>query len=453
MLAFAPFVLDFAQDHANSGQNRPPYLREKRMSVSWKKRSFAAVLAATTALTSVAWAQDAKTITIATHYNDEQMAPLTECFRAYETAHPDIKIVFQQAAYGDFLQTILTSRVGGTSPDIYNIYSIWAPQLAAAGTLATPPADVQDWIKGAYGAGTVGAATINGTLWGIPTELSVYDLIYNKKLLAEAGFDAPPKTWDELHDMAAKISKKNDQGVIETAGYVYGPTVSNAVHVFYSQLFAAGVSPYTDDGKATNFTSPEAIKILERQAALFSEGITSNTNVVDDMAGGKAGMAVMANWNKADFQSAFGDEFENTIGVAPIPNDGGAPGTMLYSFFWAVDSTSKVQPESWELLKWLNTPQDGKPLSCTGDMLNKLGALSGNLGDLAAMDIKDSFSVPFVEAVQSGAAKSQPNIWQASENERTLRGYIEQVWAGTMSAADAMAAADAEITAVLAEQP
>ena len=423
------------------------------MSVFGKKSSIVAFLAATTALTGAAWAQDAKTITIATHYNDEQMAPLTECFRAYEAINPDVKIEFQQAAYGDFLQTILTSRVGGTSPDIYNIYSIWAPQLAAAGTLSTPPADIQDWIKGAYGSGTVGAATIGGTLWGIPTELSVYDLIYNKKILAEAGFDAPPKTWDELHDMAAKITKKNDQGVIETAGYVYGPSVSNAVHVFYSQMYAAGIAPYSEDGRATNFTSPEAIKILERQAALFSEGITSNTNVADDMAGGKAGMAIMANWNKYDFQTAFGAEFENTIGVAPVPNDGGAPGTMLYTFFWAVDSTSDAQAESWELLKWLNTAQDGKPLSCTGDAMNKLGAFSGNLADLAAMDVTDSFSVPFVEAVQSGAAKTQPNIWQASENERVLRGYIEQVWAGTMSATDAMAAANAEITAVLAEQP
>ncbi len=423
------------------------------MSVFGKKSSIFAALATTTALAGAAWAQDAKTITIATHYNDEQMAPLTECFRAYEAAHSDIKIVFQQAAYGDFLQTILTSRVGGTSPDIYNIYSIWAPQLASAGTLSTPPAEIQDWIKGAYGAGTVGAATIGGTLWGIPTELSVYDLIYNKKILAEAGFDAPPKTWDELHDMAAKITKKNDQGVIETAGYVYGPSVSNAVHVFYSQMYAAGVAPFSEDGRTTNFTSPEAIKILERQAALFSEGITSNTNTVDDMAGGKAGMAIMANWNKFDFQTAFGDEFENTIGVEPVPNDGGPAGTMLYTFFWAVDSTSKVQAESWDLLKWLNTAQDGKPLSCTGDAMNKLGAFSGNLADLAAMDVTDSFSVPFVEAVKSGAAKTQPNIWQASEVERVLRGYIEQVWAGTMTATDAMAAADAEITAVLAEQP
>ena len=410
-------------------------------------------LAASTALTPVAFAQDAKTIKVATHYNEEQMAPLTECFRAYETSHPGIKIEFQQADYGDFLQTILTSRVGGTSPDIYNIYSIWAPQLASAGALATPPAEIQDWIKSAYGAGTVGAATINGTLWGIPTELSVYELIYNKKILAEAGFTAPPATWTELHDMAAKITTKNDQGLISRAGYVYGPTVSNAVHVFYSQMFAAGVAPYSDDFRTTNFTSPEAIKILERQAALFSEGITSTTNTVDDMSGGTAAMAIMANWNKYDFQTGFGAEFENTIGVAPVPNDGEAPGTMLYSFFWGVDSTSKAQAESWELLKWLDTAQDGKPLSCTGQMLNTLGALSGNLADLAAMDVGDSFSKPFVEAISSGAAKSQPNIWQADENERILRGYIEQVWAGTMTAADAMAAADAEITAVLAEQP
>ena len=395
----------------------------------------------------------AKTIQIATHYNEAQMGPLLECFAAYEASNPGITIEFQQAAYGDFLQTILTSRVGGTSPDIYNIYSIWAPQLAAAGTLAEPPADVQDWIRASYGAGSVGAATINGTLWGIPTELSVYQLFYNKKILAEAGFDAPPATWQELHDMAAAITTTNDQGVIDRAGYVYGPSVANAVHVYYSQMYAAGVAPFADDFRSTNFTSPESIEIVDRMGALFAEGITSNTNITDDFAAGSAAMMIAANWNKAELQEVYGDEFENTVGIAPIPNNGGPAGTMLYSFLWAVDSTSDVQAESWELLQWLNTAQEGKPLSCTGEMLNDLGALSGNLADLAGMDTGDSFTAPFVAAIESGAAKSQPNIWQASENDRTLRSYIEQVWAGNMSAADAMAAADAEVTAVLNEQP
>ena len=423
------------------------------MSIILRNGTVAAVLMATTALGTVVAAQEAKTIQIATHYNEEQMAPLLACFDAYEASHPGITIEFQQAAYGDFLQTILTSRVGGTSPDIYNIYSIWAPQLAAAGTLAEPPAEVQDWIRSSYGEGTVGAATINGTLWGIPTELSVYQLFYNKTLLAEAGFDAPPATWAELHDIAAAITTTNDQGVIDRAGYVYGTSVAGAVHVYYSQMFAAGVAPYADDFRSTNFTSPESIEIVTRQAALFAEGITSNTNITDDFAAGTAAMAIMANWNKAELQSVYGDAFEATVGIAPIPANGGPAGTMLYSFLWAVDSTSDAQTESWDLLRWLNEAQDGAALSCTGEMLNDLGAFSGNLADLANMDIGDSFSAPFVAAIESGAAKSQPNIWQASENDAILRGYIEQVWAGNMTAEDAMAAADAEVTAILGEQP
>lgn len=422
------------------------------MTTIFSKGTLAGALAASTAFGGMATAQDAKTITIATHYNESQMGPLLACFTAYEEQNPGITIEFQQASYGDFLQTILTSRVGGTSPDIYNIYSIWAPQLAASGTLSEPPADVQDWIRASYGDGTVGAATINGTLWGIPTELSVYQLFYNKLMLAEAGYDAPPATWAELKEIAAAITTTNDQGTIERAGYVYGPSVANAVHVFYSQMYAAGLSPYSDDFRATNFRSPEAIEILSRQAELFAEGITSNTNTTDDFAAGSAAMMIAANWNKAELQEVYGDSFEDTVGIAPIPNNGGAAGTMLYSFLWAVDSTSDAKDESWELLRWLNTAQGEETLSCTGDMLNALGALSGNLADLAGMDTADSFSVPFVAAIESGAAQSQPNIWQASENDRTLRNYIEQVWAGNMSAEDAMAAADAEVTAVLSEQ-
>ncbi|WP_226783086.1 ABC transporter substrate-binding protein [Oceaniglobus trochenteri] len=403
-------------------------------------------------LATPALAQDSKTITIATHYNQDQMAPLLECFDAYEAQNPGIKIEFQQASYGDFLPTILTARIGGTSPDIYNIYSIWAPQLVASGALATPPAEVQEFISANYSEGAVDAARLDGTIWGIPTELSVYQLLYNKKLLADAGYDAPPKTWAELAEIAAAVTEKNAQGNITTGGYVYGPSVANAVHPFYSQMYAEGTAPFNEDLTATNFTSPAAIKILERQGRLFADGSTALSSTVEDFPAGRAGMAIMANWNKQGLKEAFGDNFEDTVGVAPIPHDEGDGGTMLYSFYWAVDSTSDVTDESWALLNWLNTAQDGADLSCTGHMLDELGALSGNTADLSAMDTSDAFTTPFVEAIVSGTAKSQPNIWQASENDRILRGYIEQVWAGQMSAEDALAAADAEITAILAEQ-
>ncbi|RKH92493.1 extracellular solute-binding protein, partial [Corallococcus sp. AB030] len=146
------------------------------------------------------------------HYSEEQAAPLLACFDAYEAEHPGVTIEHQQTAYGDFLQTILTSRVGGTAPDIYNIYSIWAPQLVGAGVLEPPPQDVLDSIAATYSPATVGAATIDGQLWGYPTELSIYALVYNKALLAAAGYDAPPATWAELRKIAQAITTTNDQG-------------------------------------------------------------------------------------------------------------------------------------------------------------------------------------------------------------------------------------------------
>ena len=42
------------------------------------------------------------------------------------------------------------------------------------------------------------AATSDGALYGVPNEIDVYALNYNKPLFKAAGIDGPPKTWDEL---------------------------------------------------------------------------------------------------------------------------------------------------------------------------------------------------------------------------------------------------------------
>lgn len=397
-------------------------------------------------------AQEATTIQVATHYTEEQAAPLLACFDAYEAEHPGVTVEHQQTAYGDFLQTILTSRVGGTAPDIVNVYSVWVPQLAAAGVLEPPPAEVAEFIQSNYSPAAVGAATVGGQLWGIPTELSIYALVYNRTLLEEAGFAGPPKTWAELREMAQAITRTNDQGNIDVGGYAYGTSVAEGVHPFYAQMFAAGVPPFAEDGRSTNLTSPEAIQILSDQAALFADGITSNAITVDNFASNAVAMQISANWNKFGWQEAFGEGFADTVGVAPVPTDGPG-GTMLYSFLWAVDASSDAKEEAWDLLQFLNTPREGW-LSCTGEAMQGMGAFAGNSADLEVMtENADDFDRAYVEEVTSGRAVTQPNIWQASEVDRILRGYIDQAWAGSMTAEEALTQADAEIQAILDEQP
>ena len=403
---------------------------------------------------SSATAPPVTTIRVATHYNRQQIAPLLACFRRYEAEHPGVRIVNQQVSYEDFFQSVLISRVGRSPADIYNLYSIWAPQLIGTGALDPPPADVDRFVRANYTASTIGAATIKGRLWGIPTAVSVYQLVYNKKLLAAAGYHAPPKTWDDLARVGAAIARKNRQGNLLVAGYAFGISVANVTHVFYSEMFAAGVSPYTADMRHTNLRSRAAVDILTKQVALFRRGIASGSVQAVDFAGGNIGMTVMPNWLKDTLRASLGDRFDDTIGVAPIPTDGPG-GTMIYSFFWGVDSQSRSKRQAWDLLHWLNAARGANGLSCTGRLLAGIGELSGNRSDLAAMRgaTADAFSQRYIAALASPGAVSQPNIWHASEVDRLLKYYIELAWAGRMTPAAALAAADGDITDILNEQP
>lgn len=85
-------------------------------------------------------------------------------------------------------------------------------------------------------------------------------------------------------------------------------------------------------------------------------------------------------------------------------------------------------------------------------MLVSPGSLTANKADLAASqaDFGDTFTAPFVEALRSRRAVSDPNVAQTAEVDRVLRKQIEEAWLGRMSPADALAKADAEITDLLA---
>ena len=389
----------------------------------------------------------AQTLTLATHYGPDQIAALEPCFAQY-AEETGVTVEHQQVSYGDYLQTMLTARIGGQAPDIYHLYSIWGAQMVDNGILAAPPEDVLEFIQGTYKDSTVDAVTIGGTTWGVPTEVSNYQLVYNKKLLEEAGAEVPT-TWDDLVDLAAELTVRNDQGNITTAGYAFGPSTATVVHPFFVLLSANGIAPFKEDFSGTNLASPEAIAVLEQQVALFESGATDRSIEVWDFPSGDIAMMIMAPWFEADLRAGFGDAFEETVGVAPIPAGDG--GSMQYAFFYGVDANSDAQEEAWDFLTWLNTPQtEGEP-SCMGNMLVGLGALTSSQQDIEAAqdELGDFYSAAFVDALDQSV--TEPNVVQAAEIERILQGYIERAWAGELSAEEALTQADADISEILAE--
>lgn len=390
------------------------------------------------------------TLTILTHYTDAQRAPLSGCLRDYERDHPGIRIVHQQAEIEDYLQTVLTARLSGTSPDIYNIYSMWSAQVTEAGVLDKPPPEIFRLLNTDYVPSTLDAIRIDGRLWGIPTEVSTFMLIYNKRLFEKAGIAAPPRTWNELVADASLITTRNKQGKITTAGFAFGPSVADGVYPFGALLRSRGVEPLT--GSGTNLTTPDAIDVLADQRRLFAQGITDNTIQVRDFPGSAVGMMIFANWYKDTLRQAFGPAMDATVGVAPIPA-GKHWRTLQYAFFWAVDANSPNRRQAWDLLAWLNTAHAAGHQSCTGEMLGKLGALTGNRNDVTAAPAEygDAFSKPFADAIASGRAGALPNLVRSSEIQQALRLRIGRAWVGAQMPEAALRDADRTITAILSD--
>ncbi len=410
------------------------------------KHFFSTFIVVFALLSSTSSAQE---ITIAMHYGQAQQDILEPCFAAYEAQNPGVNIVYQQLSYSDYLQTVLTSRIGGQAPDIYHLYNIWGAQLVENDVLATPPQAVLNFIDNTYVGSTVNAVTIRDQVWGVPTEVSNYLLVYNRQLLEAAGV-AVPTTWNEVVEAAAAITERNDQGNITTMGYAFGPSVANVVHPFLTLLYSQGVEMFTEDYSATNLTSETAVAVLEQQVRLFEEGITDRSIEVWDFPSGSVGMMTMAPWYEQTLREGFGDAFEDIVGVTQIPG-GDDWRSLQYAFFFGVDANSPNQEVAWDVITWLNTQQDEGTLSCVGQMLVELGALTSHQGDIvAAQDaLGDSYSAPFIEALDRSI--TEPTVVQAAEIERILQTYIEQAWAGELEPAEALRQADREISSILAE--
>ena len=405
-------------------------------------------IAATVVMALPSFAQDVP-LKVAMHYTQEQAAPLIACLDAYDA--DGVTAEYSQISYRDYLQTVLTGRLGGQSPDIYNVYSIWAAQMVDNGVLDTPPEPLTQFVQDGYQPGTVTAATIDGTLWGVPSEVSVYMLVSNMKLLRDAGFDAPPATWDEMREVAGAVTTRNDQGRIETAGFAFADSSSGAgiVHPFYALLYSQGGDVYSGDFSEAQLDSPQAQAALDLQAGMVRDDLTDLSVDAYDFPAGGIGMMIMANWLESEIRSGFGDTFDSDVAVSPIPT-GDDWKTLQYAFFMGVDSASAQKAEAWDLVRHLNEPRDGG-MSCMGEMLAGLGALTANRADLAAMGEPDAFSAPYIEALEEDRAISQPNVMQAAEIEGLMAEGFERAMAGDADPAAVLQELDREIEDILFE--
>ena len=412
-----------------------------------------AVLLSSTALVQAA------DVSFLTHWAPDTVAKLEAAAATYTQAHPDTKITVRAVPFGDLLTTLRTSGGGAGGATIAGIYDAWLPDLAKDQLVAAVPDAIAADTKANWPAGVIGAASIGGVLYGIPNEIDVYALNYNKKLFAEAGIAEAPKTWDEFLAAAEKLTDKSkgQQGFGLINSWAAG-----VLHPFSSLLVSNG-GDLVVDGKPT-LDSEAAKQTFELYEKLIKSGYsdpamaTADANTtgpfLDSFVSGKTGMIIMANWWESALKAGMGDSFAD-VATAPIPvgPSGDTARSISYSWMTVVNAkaSAEEQAAAWDFLNWLNGPESGpNGASAMGDILMSMGILPSRTSDGTAFADKlagDAFLKGYTETLAN--AKPFPVVLGGQEFSESLQKTLEAIQFGQLSAADAQATAQADATEIL----
>ena len=418
---------------------------------TWSATATVALLSAA----SSAFAQEVE-IGYLTHWSPETVALLDAAATRYAEEHPGTTVSVNAVPFGDLLTTIRSQA--GDGPTIWGIYDLWLPELVRDGLVAPAPDAVAQEVTSAWPTGVSAAAQVDGTVYGIPNEINVYALNYNRRLFEEAGIETPPATWDELRDAAAKLT---DAEAGRQGFGLINSWAAGVVHPFTSLLVSNGGQLIQDGAPALD--SPQASEVFALYEEMVKNGWsvpemgTADANTtgpfLDNFVSGNTGMIIMANWWESALKAGMGDAFAD-IGTVPIPvgPSGDAPSSISYTWLTVVNAAAPEaeQQAAWDFLAWLNGEGSGENgASAMSDILNSMGILPSRTSDVAAHEdeLGREFLSGYVSVLEN--AKAFPVVLGGQEFTESLQQTLEALEYGQITAQEAQANTQADAASIL----
>jgi trehalose/maltose transport system substrate-binding protein len=249
-------------------------------------------------------------------------------------------------------------RTGASGPDVYGIDVIWPGMLAEYFVDLKPYFATEVSLQfPAIAAGY----TVENKLVAMAYRPDIGLLYYRTDLLRQYGYHEPPRTWDELETMAARIQAgERAKGKKQFWGFVWQGAADEALTCDALEWQAAeGGGRIIEEDQAISVNNPQAIRAWQRAAHWV--GSISPPGVVgyrewDSLNVWVAGdAAFMRNWPSAYVDSqAAGSPIRNEFDIALLP--GGKAGRVGTLGGWglAVSRFSAHPREALELVRYLS---------------------------------------------------------------------------------------------------
>ncbi|WP_372593323.1 ABC transporter substrate-binding protein [Actinotalea sp.] len=266
--------------------------------------------------------------------------------------YPDVTVTVDYTTYSKLNEKLTTAIASGLVPDVMLMGVGWIENFAENGVLADLGSLglTAEELSATHNPKVVDAGVYDGSVYAVPIMLDARFGVARMDLLAEAGYDAPPSTVEELREMAIALTERDASGNMTRAGFDLQSNDSR--QVFETFLFSQGGTLFNEDVTEPAFNSEAGVEALQLMSDLINvdkvedTGWSSTDVVVNPLINGRAAMGLAHNnlWTQA--QEADPTVLEN---LQPFLIPGDEP-SMFFGGTLATMSSKSNSPEAAQAL-------------------------------------------------------------------------------------------------------
>lgn len=257
----------------------------------------------------------------------ESLASWTAQVERFEKLYPNVTINGTDYAYSP--DTFATLVAGKQVPTLFEVYLSDPSKIIDQGIAAdlTSVFDANK-LQDVFNPNILSITSKDGKVYGIPRFAYAMGLGYNLQMLKDAGFSAPPKTWEELATMAQKLTKR-DEGVAGFSFITDGSGASGWQFTTLAYTWGAKqgsiVKQNADGSYTAGFAEGAPVEAMQyvkdlrwKYDVLPRENLNWNRNG-EALATGRAAMVVIAGDQYTWIRTTFPDVDMSQFGYAPLP--------------------------------------------------------------------------------------------------------------------------------------
>jgi multiple sugar transport system substrate-binding protein len=287
----------------------------------------------------------------------------------FEAENPGIKINYTPISYDDINEKIAAMVPVGQGPDLVNPFFGWVPLWAKSGFLEPLPEDMfpKQELADTY-LPAIQAQYVDGKLYGVPLNQSVWAILYNKDFFEEVGITKLPETFDELRDAAIKCTKRDDQGNLIRAGYFV--SFGTQEHILWKVMTIKDGQPiFTEDQKTVTWNdTPTGEADFQWITDLVTKDKVMDIGFGDDSPGSAfyTGKTCMRLGSPSNLPVIRQNAPDLNFGSFPLPkgkSSDPAVANQNQTQYWSYNMTSKAAQDpakkeaALKFLKFLTKPE------------------------------------------------------------------------------------------------